>query len=118
MKRKLLALALPFTALVLAAPVSAQQTVVPAAPTYHSVAEVLKNPIDDIPVTLEGSIVKKLAKEKYLFTDGSGEIRIEIENEDLPATPITDNMRVRISGEVEKDFLVSPEIEVDRVTPL
>ncbi len=111
-------LCLSIVAVLAAAPVAAQQVVVPAAPSYRSVAEILKNPLDDVAVTLEGFIVKKVAKEKYLFTDGSGEIRIEIDTEDLPVTPITDKTRVRISGEVEKDFLVSPEIDVDRVTPL
>lgn len=62
---------------------------------------------------LEGYLVKKVGAKKYLFSDGSAEIRVEIDRRHFPSTPITEKTKVRIRGEVEKDFLKSPEIDVD-----
>lgn len=95
---------------------AAQYTGPSTFPDYKSVAEVLKNPVDDAPVTLEGHLVKQVAKEKYLFRDGSGEIRVEIDKELMPATPVHEKTLVRIRGEVETSFMQSPEIEVDALT--
>ncbi|HEY6644963.1 NirD/YgiW/YdeI family stress tolerance protein [Povalibacter sp.] len=83
---------------------------------YRSVAEVLKNPVDDAPVTLEGYIVKQVDKDKYIFSDGTTEIRVEIDAEDFPATPVNEKTRVQIRGEVDKDILNGPEIDVEAVT--
>ena len=91
----------------------AQYTGPSTVPSYKPVADVLKNPVDDAPVTLEGHIIKQVAKEKYLFRDATGEIRVEIDNDILPATPFNEKTRVRIRGEVETSFLQSPEIDVD-----
>ena len=93
--------------------VSAQYVGPSITPTYTSVADILKNPIDDHPVALDGFIVKKVGNKKYLFSDGSAEIRVEIDRKHLPPTPITEKTKVRIRGEVERDFLQSPEIDVD-----
>jgi uncharacterized protein (TIGR00156 family) len=92
----------------------AQEAVVPAATgTHKTVADVLKNPVDDEKVNLKGYVVKKLGGEKYTFKDDTGEIRIEIDNEDLPAVAFDDKTLVELIGEVEKDYMVSPEIDVD-----
>jgi uncharacterized protein (TIGR00156 family) len=89
----------------------------PAATTrYANVAEILKNPAEDVRVSLQGQLVRKIGKEKYLFSDGSGEIRVEIDNERFPAMQVDDKTRVTIEGEVEKDFLQSPEIDVKKLT--
>ncbi len=86
-------------------------------PNYKSVAEVLKDPIDDTPITLEGFIVRQVSKNKYMFSDGASEIRIEIDHKRFPAAqPISEKTKVRISGEVEKDMMRNPKIEVDRLT--
>lgn len=84
----------------------------------HSVAEILKNPVDDQKVVLKGHITKKVGKEKYLFSDGTGEMRIEIDHEKLPMQRIDDKTLVEISGEVETEFMKSPEIDVDLVSVL
>lgn len=80
-----------------------------------SVADVLKNPVDDQYVQLKGQLIRQVGNEKYIFTDGTGEIRVEIDNK-LLTGPIDDKTTVIIRGEVEKDFLESPEIDVDSVT--
>ena len=101
----------------LISPLASAQYVGPsAAPTYRSVAEVLKNPVDDAPVVLEGYIIKQVGKEKYLFSDGAGEIRVDIDQKYFPTTPVNEKTKVQIRGEIEKDFLQSPEIDVEHLS--
>ncbi len=69
-------------------------------------------------VELEGFIVKQVGKEKFIFTDGQSEIRVEIDQKYMPADRFDERTRLRIRGEVEKDFLESPEIDVDSVVLL
>ncbi len=94
---------------------SAQYVGPSTTPSYETIADVLKNPVDDAPVTLSGYLVKQVGNEKYLFSDGQSEIRVDIDHKHLPATPIDERTRVQIRGEVEKDFLQSPEIDVESV---
>lgn len=48
-----------------------------------SIAEILKQPVDDQLVVLRGFIVKKVGNEKYLFSDGKSEIRGDIDDENF-----------------------------------
>jgi uncharacterized protein (TIGR00156 family) len=89
-----------------------------STPQYHSVADILKNPVDDAPVVLEGYVSKQVSGEKYLFTDGKSEISVEIDAKVLPKTPIDEKTRVQIRGAVDKDYQQGPEIEVNTVTIL
>lgn len=66
----------------------------------------------------EGRILRQVGKEKYLFSDGQSDIRVEIDAKDFPNVRVDENTRLRIRGEVEKDVLESPEIDVDRVEVL
>ena len=84
--------------------------------TPMTVADVLKNPVDDQNVVLRGHLIKKVGNEKYMFSDGTGEIRVEIEAEDFPAQKIDAKTLIVIRGEVENDFLKSPEIDVDMIS--
>lgn len=81
-----------------------------------SVADILKNPIDDEEVVLKGKLVRKLRHDKYMFSDGTGEIRVEIDHEDFRGQRVTESTVIEIVGEVEKEFMESPEIDVDRLT--
>jgi uncharacterized protein (TIGR00156 family) len=81
-----------------------------------TVADVLKNPVDDQDVVLRGHLIKKVGNEKYLFSDGTGEIRVDIEAEDFPVQKIDDKTLIVIRGEVENDFLKSPEIDVEMIS--
>lgn len=95
-------------------PLASAQYVGPStAPTYRSVADVLKNPIDDAPVVLSGHIIKQVGRKKYIFSDGTAEIRLEVDQKHFPSTPINEKTQVQIRGEIEKDFLQSPEIDVE-----
>ncbi|MDD4557053.1 MAG: NirD/YgiW/YdeI family stress tolerance protein [Alphaproteobacteria bacterium] len=69
---------------------------------------------DDTPVVLVGKIEKSLGNEKYVFTDESGKITIEIDDEDWKGLTVGADDVVEIRGEVDKDF-TSIEIDVDSV---
>ncbi len=69
----------------------------------NTVREAL-NAKDDQEMALEGFIVNHLRKDKYTFRDKTGSIVIEIDKEDLYNIDIDDKTRVRIIGEVDKDF--------------
>jgi uncharacterized protein (TIGR00156 family) len=84
----------------------------------HSVAEVLKNPVDDQAVVLRGTIIKKVGNEKYIFTDGTGEIRVEIDDKHFAHQRFDAQTKVELRGEIEKDFLESPEVDVDALIAL
>lgn len=82
---------------------------------YTSIADVLADPIDDWAILLEGRITLHEGGEYYRFNDGTGEIRIEIESDDMPFRPFDENTVVRIFGEIEDNQMRAPTIEVDRV---
>ena len=48
------------------------------ATSYRNVAEILKNPVDDVRVTLRGKVTSRLSDDMYQFTDGTGTISVEI----------------------------------------
>jgi uncharacterized protein (TIGR00156 family) len=87
-----------------------------AAPGEIRVADILKKPQDDRPVVLRGTLVRKLGREAYSFSDGTGEIRVEIDDDLFPVEPIDERTQVEISGEVDKDWMRAPEIDVDALT--
>lgn len=79
-----------------------------------NLANIVKNPVDDQEVRLEGHIVKKIGKERYLFSDGSNQVEIELDDDDLPKQGLNDKQKVVIYGEVDK-HRKGFEIDVDRV---
>ena len=78
-----------------------------------SVAEA-KNLRDDSQVVLRGKIERFLGDEKYLFTDSTGTVTVEIDDRLWAGLSINQNDTVEISGEVDKDFR-GIEIEVNRI---
>lgn len=70
---------------------------------------------DDTPVVLVGKIEKSLGGEKYLFTDNTGSVTVEIDNDDWRGLNVSDKDTVEIRGEVDKEFM-SLEISVDSVS--
>lgn len=69
---------------------------------------------DDKPVVIEGKIIKHLGKDKYLFSDSSGEITIEIDHDDWRGVNVGPEDTITIYGEIDKDWN-SIEIDVDSV---
>ena len=69
---------------------------------------------DDQAVVLEGKIKQGLGDEKYLFHDASGEITIEIDDEDWRGLSVGPEDTVEISGEVDKE-LFDVKVDVDTI---
>jgi uncharacterized protein (TIGR00156 family) len=59
---------------------------------------------DDYPVTLRGKIERFLGDEKYLFTDDTGSIIIEIDDRLWRGISVDQNDTVEITGEVDRGF--------------
>ena len=84
-----------------------------------TVKEVLGRAPDDAWVTLRGRITQKVGHEKYLFTDGTDQITVDIDDKYFPYdTPITPKTNIEISGEVDKEFIGSTKIDVKQMTIL
>lgn len=84
----------------------------PAMPAV-TVADAL-NMSDDSAVVLVGKIGQNLGNEKYLFKDASGEITVEIDNEDWRGLTVKPEDVIVIEGEVDKDMFKT-EIDVNSV---
>ncbi len=69
---------------------------------------------DDQPVVLQGKIKQSLGNEKYLFQDASGEITIEIDDDDWRGLSVGPEDTIEISGEVDKE-LFDVKVDVDTV---
>jgi uncharacterized protein (TIGR00156 family) len=80
-----------------------------------TVKAVLDKPVDDMHIILNGNILKKLSHKKYIFSDGTGEIKIEIDEDVFPATQITPQTKVEITGEVERKFFKPVTIDVKSI---
>lgn len=68
----------------------------------------------DSRVSLTGTILRQLGEERYLFQDATGTIIVEIDHEDWRNVPVNPETTVKISGEVDRDWLTT-EIDVERV---
>lgn len=112
-----LALAAPLAYAQFTGPGSTAARTAPMGPV-KTVDQIFKNSRDDQMVTLTGHVVRQIGRQKYLFRDGSGEIRIEIDRKAMPSEPFNEKTRVEISGEVEKEFLRSIEIDVKEMKVL
>lgn len=84
--------------------------------TARTVAEVFANAVDDRPVELTGTLVRRTGRETYLFRDATGEIQVEIDRDEFPAgQPVGPDTRVILHGEVDTRLLRKPGIDVERV---
>lgn len=81
----------------------------------RTVSDILKNPVDDRRIILDGYILRKVSHEKYIFSDGTGDIRVEIDDDKLPGSRFDEKTKVQIHGEVDVNYNRSPEIDVDAV---
>ncbi len=78
-----------------------------------TVKEALSMP-DDSTVTMEGKISKQLKKDKYLFNDKTGAVKVEIDKRVWRGQTVTANDTVEISGDIDRDD-DSILIDVDRL---
>lgn len=86
----------------------------PSAVAPTTVSEALQK-ADDTAVELTGKIEKSLGDEKYQFKDETGAAVVEIDNEDFRGVSINENDTVKLKGEVDKELLEAPVIDVDSV---
>jgi uncharacterized protein (TIGR00156 family) len=80
-----------------------------------TVASILDHPQDDQHVSLRGHLVRQLSGDKYIFSDGTREIQVDIDRKHFPAQAIVPSTKVEIVGEVDKDVLKTAEIDVDSI---
>lgn len=107
-------IALAFAALALAPALAwAQYTGPSAEPVARTVREVLAQPRDGRQVHLRGKLLRQVGPEKYLFADGTGEVRVEIDDALFLGRPVGEATPVELRGEVDSDFLEAVEVEVD-----
>ena len=69
---------------------------------------------DDTRAILKGNIVKQIAHEKYLFQDSTGEIVVEIDDDDWGGVTVGPNDTVELVGEIDRDFK-KIEFDVDYI---
>jgi uncharacterized protein (TIGR00156 family) len=117
MKRILLLAAISSAAFISAASIDASAQFVgsgnPAtAETKWTVAEILKNGIDDQRVVIRGNVLRRLYGDKYMFSDGTGEIRVDIDQEEWPKEPVTDKTTVELIGKIDTEWSRPTEIDV------
>jgi uncharacterized protein (TIGR00156 family) len=73
---------------------------------------------DDQSVTLRGQIVKQETRTQYLFSDGTGNILVEIKDDLIKGNHLPVGTEVEIEGRVETRFLNTPKIEARSVIVL
>jgi uncharacterized protein (TIGR00156 family) len=100
-------------ATVQAPPVQAQYVSGQATSAPSTVAEVLKSGYDDQRVVLRGQILRRVYGDKYIFSDGTGEIRVDIDQEEWPSgQPVNDKTIVEIIGKIDLDWGRVSEVDV------
>lgn len=73
---------------------------------------------DDTYVTLTGKLVSRVDDEIYIFRDKSGEIRVDIDEKHFNGLEVGPQDTVRITGEIDRDFGKSVEIDVKHMVIL
>lgn len=86
--------------------------------TTTTVAELLKDTgmFTEQDATVDGHIIRHIHKDKYVFSDGTTEIQIELDDDIYLPTAINETTKIRIFGEYEGGN--TPEIEVERLQTL
>ena len=72
---------------------------------------------DDAAIILRGYIEKSLGNERYLFSDETGSITIEIERKVWGSLTVDENDLIEISGEIDREWN-RIEVEVKTITKL
>jgi uncharacterized protein (TIGR00156 family) len=85
----------------------------PTTSAINTVKEA-QNAADDSFVLLTGNIVQALGDETYLFKDETGEIQVEIDNEDWMGQDVSPQDKVAIRGEVDSEW-TTMQIDVDTI---
>lgn len=70
---------------------------------------------DDSNVVLRGHIINSLGNEKYTFADETGQMVVEIDDEDWKGIDVTPNTTIEISGEIDKGWFKKTKVDVDSI---
>lgn len=84
---------------------------VPENEVIETVADA-KDKSDDTLVVLQGQIVKALGDDKYQFTDETGEIILDIDQDDFDGVTVTAGEIIQITGDVDKEMMKPTEVDV------
>ncbi|ATZ67108.1 MULTISPECIES: NirD/YgiW/YdeI family stress tolerance protein [Acinetobacter] len=82
-------------------------------PTQISTVQQALTLKDDTPIKLKGYIVKAIGDEKYQFSDQTGSITVDIDDELWQGKPISAKTPVTIIGEIDIDYKPKKRVEVD-----
>lgn len=80
-----------------------------------TISEAMQMP-DDANVMIIGTITENLGNGKYKLKDNSGEVIIEIDNDDWVGVAATPGNTVQIMGEIDRDGNENIEIDVESAT--
>ena len=80
--------------------------------------ENVKTKADETFVYMQGQIVKALGDDKYAFTDKTGEIVLEIDNDEFDGVTVAAGEFIEISGEVDKEMMKPAKVEVKSIKKL
>lgn len=81
-----------------------------------TVAQALKMN-DNSYITIQGRILKKVAKDEYLFSDSTGTIVAEIDNDKWVGISVNKNDLLELKGEIEKEYN-GTKIDVDYINKI
>jgi len=98
-------------------PVSALAQYVGPGPAVETTAAATVRATDDTQVQLEGKLERQLRPGVFEFRDETGTVEVEIDAKDFPPQPITADTRVRLLGEVDRDWN-RVSVDVDRLQVL
>lgn len=87
---------------------------VPESVVVETVADA-KNKADDTIVVLQGQIVKALGDDKYQFTDETGEIVLDIDQDDFDGVTVVEGEIIQITGEIDKEMMKPTEVDVKHI---
>jgi uncharacterized protein YdeI (BOF family) len=74
--------------------------------TVDTVASILRKPKTGREVRLVGRIVKEIRYDMLLFDDGSGQIKVEVEeDDDFPVRLLKRDGSILLKGEVQRDMM-------------
>ena len=79
-----------------------------------SVKQALKA-TDNSMITLEGNITQQIDDDEFWFTDGTGQIRVEIERQVWNGLNVGPNDKIRIFGKLDNEVFDRAELEVLRI---
>lgn len=71
---------------------------------------------DDQLVTIEGKLIKQVKKDDYIFQDATGQIIVDIDAKVFAGQKVTPDTVVRLDGEIDKDIMKEPEVDVHKLT--